>query len=351
MTTRHPRNATTLSVVLALVGSVSLLAGSAHGQAAVTVFASCTGTITISAPGHYKLDGGATRALACPAAVAPGIRITASRVHLDLGATRFSRTNGTVGILVSSDPPGTRLSDVHITGPGAVVGFTVGIQIDLADDSEVRQVTVANSITHGIEASSVRGLELTQNTLTRNGWFGLNLVGSEENKVRNNVVSANGIARGAITMTTPASLALTLNTPLNQIGVGIAVLGGSDNFLDRNSVTGNFGIGIAVDGNSIFNKVRQNQAAGNQTFGQAANAGRFTNLFIGAGSTGNEVTNNVLLSVEDDNECSRNLFSNNTIITTYSNNGTRTPVGPEGTYLSPLSLVATWVTTPSVCIS
>ena len=96
MTTRHPRKATTLSVVLALVGSVSLLAGSAHGQAAVTVFASCTGTITISAPGHYKLDGGATRALACPAAVAPGFRITASRVHLDLGATRFSRTNGTV---------------------------------------------------------------------------------------------------------------------------------------------------------------------------------------------------------------------------------------------------------------
>jgi parallel beta-helix repeat protein len=251
---------------------------------------------------------------------------------------------------VSSDPPGTRLTDVHITGPGAVVGFTVGIQLDHVDDSVVSEVTVANSITHGIVASSVRGVEVTRSTLTRNGWFGLVLVSSEEGKIRNNVVSANGIARGAVTATTPESLALTLNTPLNQIGVGIAVLGGSDNLLDRNSVTGNFGIGIAVDGNSIFNTLRQNQAAGNQTFGQAANAGRFTNLFIGAGSTGNQVTHNVLLSVEDDNECDRNLFSNNTIITTYSSNGTRAPVGAEGTYLAPLSLVTAWVTSPSTCI-
>ncbi len=367
MTSRVLRMATTLGAMAALTAGVTL---SAHptgadaqvGQAGgvgvtrpwapptVTTITACTGgTITISAPGSYKLDGGPKRRIDCPASVGPAIAITASHVQLDLGTTRLGKTGSAanVGILVAPNVTGIRLEDVRIGGPGAVVGFKVGIEIDNVDNSEVEGVAVPNSITHGIQTSSVSGLVLTGNTLTRNGWFGLNLVDSVEGHVRNNVVDANGIAKGAVTGTTDTSLTLALNTAFKQIGVGIGIFGGRGNSVDRNIVTANFGTGVVVDGNSTGNRLRRNEMAGNQTYGQGSLAGNFTNLYIGSGSTENDVANNVVLSVEDDNVCGSNRFSENTIITSFSNNGTTAVVG---NYLAPLSLVAGQVDSPSLCI-
>lgn len=349
MTSRILRNTAALGAMVTLTAVVTLSARS-DGDAVTTINACpATGTIAITAPGFYQLDGGPKHRLDCAASAGPAIAITASDVYLDLGTTRLGKSGSgaNIGILVSSNPAGTRLRNVHITGPGAVVGFKVGIEVDNADSSEVRQVTVPNSITHGIQASSVTGLALTGNTLTRNGWSGLNLVESVEGRVRNNVVDANGIAKGAVTNATDTSLLMTLNTAFKQIGAGIGIFGGRGNSVDRNTVTANFGTGVVVDGGSSGNRLRRNEMAGNQTYGQGSLAGNFTNLYIGTGSTGNDVANNVVLSVEDDNVCGNNSFRENTIITSFSNNGTTSVVG---NYLAPLSLVASQVDSPSLCI-
>ncbi len=370
MTSRILRMATTLGAMAALTAGVTL---SAHPEGAdaqagqmggtvaaqpwapqsATTITTCTGgTIAISAPGNYKLDGGAKHRIDCPASAGPAIAITASHVQLDLGTTRLGKTGSgaNIGILVAPAVTGTRLEDVHIGGPGAVVGFKVGIEIDNVDNSEVEGVTVPNSITHGIQTSSVVGLALIANTLTRNGWFGLNLVDSIEGRVRRNVVDANGIAKGTVTTTTDTTLVLTLNTAPKQIGIGIGIFGGRGNEVEGNTVTANFGIGIVVDANSTDNSFRRNQAAGNQNYNGSAVAGSvavFTNFFFGTGSTGNEVADNVILSVEDDNVCGNNSFRENTIINSTSNNGTTAVVG---TYLAPLSLLASQVDSPSLCI-
>ena len=138
-----------------------------------------------------------------------------------------------------------------------------------------------------------------------------------------------------------------MNTAFKQIGVGIGVFGGGGNRVYRNTVTANFGTGVVVDESSTGNRLRSNEIAGNQTYGQGSLAGNFTNLYIGTGSTGNVVAQNVVLSVEDDNVCGNNSFDENTIIASFSNNGTTAVVGR---YLAPLSLVAGQVDSPSPCI-
>ena len=125
--------------------------------------------------------------------------------------------------------------------------------------------------------------------------------------------------------------------PTNAPGIGLGIHGGSENRVERNKVTGNFGDGIAVgkflagDDDSSGNDISENLTAGNLS----STGGSFTNLYVATGSGGNQIHDNEALNLEDDNvACGSNAWYNNTFITTFSNNGVSSVAGTIGAPLS-----------------
>ena len=147
------------------------------------------------------------------------------------------------------------------------------------------------------------------------------------------MVSGNGIR------TTLAAGVTTVIWPNPAPGIGIGIHGGGDNNIQKNTVTGNFGDGIAIgkfdsadlNGDSFQNEVFGNLSSGNLS----STGGSFANLFVANGSNGNRIHNNEFLNLEDNNfKCSTNAWYNNPFIST-SNNGKAAP--DAGTISAPLS--------------
>ncbi len=172
-----------------------------------------------------------------------GIFIVSDHVDLALNGFTISGNfnNGEAGIAVSLFAA-TGNSHVHITGPGTVTGWFVGVVLFGDSFSSVTEVTAD---TNGAGFLDIGGLKnaFDGNTATNSVFFtefagGFTLLGTTDDAVRNNTVSDNQF--------------------------GILLLGGTGNDVRFNTVTGNFGvgIGIAATDNSIFHNTAQGTLGG-----------------------------------------------------------------------------------------
>lgn len=345
MATRH----STFLIALIALGAVTgpgLAARGGQKAPPPMVIAACPSTgIVISEAGSYVLDAGDSRLMDCTFSVngTHGITITASNVTLHLNNNRlmFVGSPGTTapghGILVRAADGASWLRNVTITGAGAVVGFSSGIRLERVDKASISGVTAANNRTAGIETEDVTRFRLTESMMARNGTYGLKLRNSVQGSIRKNSINANGIRTTFSTVTGET----TVIWPATAPGIGIGIHGGTENQVERNTVTGNFGDGIAVGkfsaadlgGDSFNNEISENLSSGNLS----SRGGSFTNLFVATGSGGNRIHDNESLNLEDDNVgCGTNTWYNNTFITTFASNGT-SPV--DGTIAAPLSVI------------
>ncbi len=264
-----PRQASTATLGAFAIASLLLLSTTSakadghhhHGDAddAATAINACSYVIT--SPGRYAL---ATN-LIC---AADGITIQASHVELELGGHSITGSNWNTGILVSAVGS---LSNVRIEGPGTVMRFGNGIDLENLSDSSVEGVTSTfNSgsglVTNASSASTVTRLRLTRNVMSGNGAWGIALGNINDSQIREN--------------------ATALNATGGSGGVsGLAILGGSNNLVQDNVSTGNYGAGIAIANGIAMaatgNRVRGNLASGNTVAGITIVSG-----------TGNVVENN-----------------------------------------------------------
>jgi len=178
-----------------------------------------------------------------PASAPFGILITADHVDLALdGHTISGNFNAfTVGIAVSFFASSGN-SHVHITGPGTVTQWFVGVLLVGDSFSSVAEVTADTNGAGFLDISGSKNA-FDGNTATNNAFFtmfagGITLLGATDDSVRNNTISSNVF--------------------------GIVVEGGTGNDVRFNTVTNNFGvgIGIAATDNSIFHNTAQNTVGG-----------------------------------------------------------------------------------------
>jgi parallel beta-helix repeat protein len=217
------RGAAALALGL-LGGALATLAGGGRPAAAVTLIQTCGFTATL--PGTYVL---ARDLLTCSGRV---ITVAANNVNLVLaGHTLTAAPDGAGGVIAEN------VTGLKITG-GAIVGFSIGIELDNTPDARVTGVTATGNHSVGIFVSRTTGARLSGNTVTNNGTAGIRL-----------------------SSTTGAQLAG--NTATNN-RVGITLVFDSDgNRVVGNTVTGNGSFGIQVQPSSTGNQFRGNTATGN----------------------------------------------------------------------------------------
>lgn len=215
----------------------------------------------IGFPGTYAL----TANLDCSGTLASAITINASNVVLHLASYSItssdcdpSSKNSIYGIWVMGG-----FNGVHIDG-GAVKGFNDGIVLS-SNESSVENVTVQNSCAFGI---AVQGKEnqLVRNIITNNKSDGIGVGPAEGTVISSNYIGDNyriGIDLSS-NSTKVVGNAIVKNGIVDHEQGGIVIFGGSNNFVSKNILFGNFeGIVVESLGNTVDdNLVSQDQHLG-----------------------------------------------------------------------------------------
>ena len=220
---------------LALVPLTVFLLSNVGHAAPPTAITTCPFVIT--EPGQYYL---ATDLLECPRVGIEviGIDIQASHVHLRLDGHRI------VGFsFIGAGIRAIDQTDILIQGPGTITSFPYGLDFQNVDFSTVVQVTARGNrvgvlLDHGSN-NLLQGNEAGAGDLG----FGIEIIGSSENKVISNLVPVDG-----------------------RLGRGIALLGGAElNEVHANIVTGTrfSAKGILVQRFSTQNNIAGNTALAN----------------------------------------------------------------------------------------
>ena len=141
----------------------------------------------IRAPGDYVLSAD----LICSGG-GTGITIAFSHVTLKLEGHRITAGVGANGLSAISNS-GTQVTDVHILGPGLIIGgvagtFAFGVSLAGVTDSEVSGITVQGAV-NGINVTG-QGLTVTKNTLAR-GTVGISFVGVSLTNPTSSTISEN----------------------------------------------------------------------------------------------------------------------------------------------------------------
>jgi parallel beta-helix repeat protein len=235
------RRCRSLARVLGLVMTAALVAAGLVGVTAPANAAprgtavSCGVTITRSVVLHRDLTG-------CPS---NGIVIGADNITLDLNGHKISGDMALVdcergtacdrGVDNSQGHSGVTIMN------GSISGFAIGVWLEDADTNKVRKLRVAENAFVGILVIEARRVELTRNTVVRNGigndGGGIGLIASHHSLVERNVANNNGSA-------------------------GLQAIEGSENnVISRNEVVDNPHSGLSIDGSR--NRVALNLLARN----------------------------------------------------------------------------------------
>jgi parallel beta-helix repeat protein len=235
----------------------------------------------------------------------PGLVVLSDGTKIDLNGHKISCTNGFADAYQGSCQKShttqaqsiigiasTGHNDVQVRGPGVIDGFGVGIRLVNGTGLQVRDVTltgpaspnaslndrvgavgvlIANTVcpdsaviqdndisnhTMGIQLSSAFCVVVKDNAIhDNNGVFGdshgIDLIASGNNTIMKNVVTENGVNRGA---------------PSGGIDGGIMLRTGSaNNQVKQNTVSNNCGDGITTNNLAHDNVVQQNTARFNST--------------------------------------------------------------------------------------
>ncbi len=238
---------------IALVGSGLLFtAGVAH---AVDISGPFSSTLTIFE--DSQLVGNVT----CTVTGAPCIQFGAPDITLSLnGFTMTGQANAITGCGGTTvfDEAGiftNGQNDVEIEGPGLVQRFRFsGVFVFNSSRAKVRGVTVSTNCLTGIFLLRALDTDIEENVLVRNGnkgalCGGIELVFSDNNRIRGNEASGNGYAGvpGAV--------------PDNDFGIAL-LFASNGNLIEKNSVVGNTN-GIRINAGNNNNVVRRNLVVGN----------------------------------------------------------------------------------------
>ena len=227
---------------LALVPLTVFLLSNVGHAAPPTAITTCPFVIT--EPGQYYV---ANDLLGCRGLFIEtvGIDIQASHVHLRLNGHTISAFRPTV---IGAGIRAIDQTDILIQGPGTITGFPDGLEFSNVDFSTVIRVTargnrVGLSVFHGSN-NLLQGNEVTENDR-----FGIEIIGSSENKVISNLVTPDGFV-------------------FSPLGTGIALLGGAElnevhaNIVNRHDPSRPTE-GIFVQRFSTQNSIAGNTAVGN----------------------------------------------------------------------------------------
>ena len=239
-------------ILVAIVVVASLGVGVAQAE-------DIEGTITVTR--MIFEDSQLTGNVTCTVVGAPCIQFAADDITLKLN--RFSITGladanigcGGTSVANESGIDTNFRQSVEVEGPGLVQQFRFsGINLAGTTEATVKKVTVSTNCFAGISLFGSSDNDIEENVAIKNGnipngcggieLVGLNIggviVGSSNNRVKENLVSGNGYSNP------------------NENDFGIAVALGNNNLIEKNTSVGNttgIRIGAAVTGNVIIGNV------------------------------------------------------------------------------------------------
>jgi parallel beta-helix repeat protein len=285
MTTRTRRSSARWAALGVLLG-LGAAAGAAEAQ---TLIQSCP--YTILAPGTYVL----ARDLICPD---PAIAIAADNVRLDLGGRTLTSTAAGTGTGVraegSEEDPITGLRVEN----GTVTGFSLGVVLVRAPGTRLTRLTGVTAAGDG------------------SGGIGILVNSSPDARIENNRATGfdEGISAGGRGCD---RCRITGNRATGNADEGIILSPATGARVVANVADGNgFGIYLDSSGND-GNLVQGNTARGNTESG----------IYVGRGSTGNQLLGNLAtgnggVDLEDDNlPACVNAWLGNTFVTDNEGNG------------------------------
>jgi len=234
------RKAVVATALLVIAGTVQ----------AATSINTCPAVIT--SPGRYVL----TADLICGGG--DGITITSSDVTLALEGHRITAgVNANIAIRVNPQA-GPALARIQILGPGLITNggqntFSVGVNLFIVTDSEVRGITVLGSRSAGIGAAGPLAgadMTITANTLGRNG-VGMSVLNLRSSTISENDMSGNGVGISITNQDASGPpLVVSHNIVNGNTGDGVQIaagLVGQAVTVRNNVVNGNGLDGIHVD--------------------------------------------------------------------------------------------------------
>ena len=219
-------------------------------------------------------DSQLTGNVTCTVEGAPCIQFMADDITLKLN--RFSITglaDANIGCGGTSVPPASPFfpnesgietnsrNGVEVEGPGLVQQFRFsGVNLTNSRKTTVKRVTVSTNCFAGITLWGSSDNDIEENVAIKNGNIpvacgGIELnalsgVGSDNNRIKNNLVSGNGYS----------NIGATPNANENDFGIFVA--GGNNNLITKNTVAGNT-TGIRINVNVVGNVITGNVVVGN----------------------------------------------------------------------------------------
>ena len=211
-------------------------------------------------------DSQLTGNVTCTVVGAPCIQFAADDIALKLN--RFSITGladpsvgcGGTAVVNENGIDSGRRHSVEVEGPGLVQQFRFsGINLNATTHATVKRVTLSTNCFAGISLFGSSDNDIEENVAIKNGnipngcggieLIALNvgggvLVGSDNNRIKENLVSGNGYS----------------NPSENDFGIAVAF--GNNNLIEKNTVVGNT-IGIRLGAAVVGNVVIENIAVGN----------------------------------------------------------------------------------------
>jgi parallel beta-helix repeat protein len=210
-------------------------------------------------------DSQLTGDVTCTVTDAPCIQFAADDIALKLN--RFSITGvadantgcGGIAVVNENGIDTNGRHSVEIEGPGLVQQFRFsGINVTGSTKVKVKRVTVSTNCFAGISVFGSSDNDFEENVAIKNGNIpngcggielvplnvGGVLVGSNSNRIKNNLVSGNGYSSA------------------NENDFGIALNSGNNNLVEKNTVVGNT-VGIRIGPTVVGNVVIENVVVGN----------------------------------------------------------------------------------------
>ncbi len=207
------------------------------------------------------------------------------------------------GIYIGSDPSRSTITvrsarRVLITG-ATVSGAFNGVGVIQGGSLSIDQATIRNNAKNGVVATENSTLYLTNSTVENNGNAGVVSISSSAARVGQNISGGTGP-----------------NTIRNNGTSGVAVLRSASALIDGNTIEGNSGDGVNVEGGSAT--VINNVIRGNQSKGITVNSSGHARIGIGDATQAgpNLIENNILEGVQSGNGGAAYIWSN-----TIQNNG------------------------------
>ena len=265
----------------------------------------------IERPGTYYLKPSET-------AEESGIKILHSDIILDgLGETlNGNMSPGSVGIYINV--PKTQASNIIIKNL-TIKDFETGTRIEGSTGVVLDDVHFISNTRSGLIIESSENIEIiecssrnTKNDIT--GGYGIQVLDSEEVKVKNTLVTGNGnsgkASSGGVIVTNSTAVNIINSQVTSNPGFGIRAERGTRQFvLSQSEISANFGDGINID--SCPSPVIQNSE-----FNKNKESGIELNKVIQPVIKGNTITQNTLgISIADteEKELSGNNLKNNRI--------------------------------------